>query len=207
MALGTYTELRSALADWMVGQSVTGQLDGFIALAEAELNRKLRTREMLSRSVATLTTQYAALPADFLEAKNFTATVNGSGVTLRQVTMFEADWRRETLEGGTPEYVVVSGTEIEIVPAPAATGTLVEIVYYAKLPALSSTTSTNWLLTRWPDAYLNVCLAHAQPYLANPEMGAFHRAEADRIIEEIRFADSYAQLGASPLIARPRKSF
>lgn len=206
MALATFAELKLALADWMVGQSVSSRLDTFVAMAEAEFNRRLRVRDMLGRSTALAATPYIPLPFDFLEAKNVTVPCGGGRHrTLRQVTMFEADDRRGG--SGDPGWFVVSGPEMEIVPAPPATGLFVEMVYYAKLPTLSDDQPTNWLLARWPDLYLNCALAHAQPYLANPEMAAFHRQEVERAYEEIRAQDTNAQLGATPLAVRPRRSF
>ena len=38
------------------------------------------------------------------------------------------------------------------------------LIYYAKIPALSDANPTNWLLTRYPDAYLYACLLEAMPY-------------------------------------------
>ena len=45
MAITTYTELKSAIADYMARSDLTGNVEDFIALAEARLNRLLKMVE------------------------------------------------------------------------------------------------------------------------------------------------------------------
>ena len=45
----------------------------------------------------------------------------------------------------------------------------IELLYYQRIPALSNTNPTNWLLTICPNAYLYGALLAAQPYLINDE--------------------------------------
>jgi hypothetical protein len=205
MAISNLPDLRLALSDWMTGQYVAGQLDTFIALAESEFSRKLRCREMLRRSSANIRNAYTTLPADFLQAQNITLQ-GATEITLRMITMDMADYQRGRLKGRPPEFAVISGKEIEVVPAPQDPASVVEMVYYARVPSLSDVAPTNWLLSKYPDLYLNAALCAAQPYLANPTLGQFHRTETDRILEDIRLADANAQFGASPLLIRPRRS-
>jgi hypothetical protein len=53
-------------------------------------------------------------------------------------------------------------------PTPNAT-TDFELLYYQKLPALSSSNADNWLLLEAPDVYLYGALLHSAPYLAEDE--------------------------------------
>ena len=39
MALGTFTELKDAIADWLDRSDLTARIPDFIALAEARINR------------------------------------------------------------------------------------------------------------------------------------------------------------------------
>ena len=43
----------------------------------------------------------------------------------------------------------------------------VELLYYQRVPALSDSNTTNWLLTEAPDVYLYGSLVHSAPYLAD----------------------------------------
>ena len=40
-----------------------------------------------------------------------------------------------------------------------------ELLYYQKIPALSASNTTNWLLTAHPDVYLYGALMQSAPYL------------------------------------------
>jgi len=69
MAITTYAELQAAAATWLVRGDLTARIPEFIALAEARLNRVLRTR-LAETEVAVTTTvgsRKAALPAGFTE--------------------------------------------------------------------------------------------------------------------------------------------
>ena len=64
---------------------------------------------------------------------------------------------------GTPKSYTLEAGQFHLYPTPIAE-TNVELVYYAKVPALESN-ATNWLLTNSPDIYLYGSLLHSAPYL------------------------------------------
>ncbi len=69
MALSTYTELKSSLADWLNRSDLTSVIPDFISLAEAQIERQLRTRQMIVRATASFAAaaEYGTVPDDFLE--------------------------------------------------------------------------------------------------------------------------------------------
>jgi len=71
------------------------------------------------------------------------------------------------MSGKTRYYTIIDGA-FELIPTPSNSVELT-ITYYAKIPALSSTQATNWLLTKAPDLYLYATLTNAAPYLQNDE--------------------------------------
>ena len=46
MALDTYTNLKTAIANFLARDDLTSEIDDFIDLTEAEFNRELRIRAM-----------------------------------------------------------------------------------------------------------------------------------------------------------------
>ena len=54
MALTTYTELKASIADWLNRSDLTAAIADFISLAEAQIERTLRTRQMLTRTTLTV---------------------------------------------------------------------------------------------------------------------------------------------------------
>ena len=66
----TYDELKTQIADFLNRSDLTSKLDFFIDATEGELNRRLRTKDMVVRATATADGQYLSLPTDWLEAIN-----------------------------------------------------------------------------------------------------------------------------------------
>ena len=63
-----------------------------------------------------------------------------------------------------PKYYRLTSDQIEFYPAPDSSYE-VAMQYYARVPALTDTDTTNWVLTDYPDIYLYGALVHAAPYL------------------------------------------
>lgn len=165
MSITTYAELKAAIADFLNRDDLDAAIDTFIDLAEADMNRAIRHWRMEGRSTAEIDTQYSALPADFMEAIRFYIT---SGFTHPLEPISQAELlsrKREDLNtSGEPRFYAITGGEIEVYPAPDGTYEA-ELYYYKRIDALSDSTTTNWLLTYYPDAYLYGALVHSAPYL------------------------------------------
>ena len=78
MAITTYDELQTSIAEFLNRDDLTATIPTFISLAEADLNRRIRHWRMEKRENAILDTQYSALPADFLEVIRFYITSNNT---------------------------------------------------------------------------------------------------------------------------------
>jgi hypothetical protein len=167
MAITTYSELQDALLAWANKQDIAQSLPTFISLAEADMQRKLRHWRMEKRSTATLNTQYSTLPTDFLEPIR-TMLIGNKPIRLELIGVGELAERRQTVQGtsGQPRFYAIVDGNIEMFPAPDGDYTL-EIVYYAAIPALSSSNTTNWLLDNYSDAYLYGSLVHTAPFLGD----------------------------------------
>lgn len=195
-----YTELQASVASFLNRQDLTSVIPTFIELTESSLNRKLRHRGMLGRATASLDTDFTTLPADFLEAKNI--QLNTTPVTsLQYVTIEQADFLK-TNSTGQPMYYTLVGDTLEVVPAPDTEYT-VELVYYKKLPPLSSN-STNWLLDSHPDVYLYGSLMQAAPYLKNDERLAVWGSLYSASLDELNLSSDKAEFSGGTLIARTR---
>ena len=53
MAIGTYAELQTAVANWLDRGDLTDRIQEFIDLAEARINRNLRLRLMETTATGT----------------------------------------------------------------------------------------------------------------------------------------------------------
>ena len=145
MSITTQPELLTAASNWLNRSDLSGRLEEVIAIAEAGFNRRLRTRDQMTRSTTSATTQYVS---------------------------------------------------------PDGTYTL-QIQYFAKVPALTSSNTTNWLLTSHPDAYLYSTLMAAEPFLMNDARLQTWASLSEKAIQEIVDADDASRYAGGTLAARP----
>lgn len=166
MAIATYSDLQTAIEGWLFNRDdLAAVIPDFIALAEADLNTRVRHWRMEKRATAQIDTQYSAIPADFLEPIRFYLTENRTSPIELISQMEMLDYRANTSNAlGRPQYYAITAGEFEVVPTPDATYDA-ELYYYSAIPALSASNTTNWLLTNFPNAYLYGSLIHAAPYL------------------------------------------
>lgn len=165
MAITTYAELKSAVADFLNRDDLEAVIPTFISLAEADLNRAVRHWRMGGRASAEIDTQYSAIPADFLEPIRFYVT-SGTTNALELISQAELLARKQRASNapGRPYYYALTAGELEVFPVPDGTYTS-ELYYRKRIPALSDSNTSNWLLQYFPDAYLYGALVHTAPYL------------------------------------------
>ena len=171
MAISTYAELQTATANWLDRTDLTARIPEFIDLAESTFNRTIRNRQMITKNDSySLDSRYVNLPTDTLEVIRIVVDVTPQ-ITLQYLTPEEIAERRNSSSTGRPQYFTVVGgstNQIELLRSPDETYTS-SILYYTKIPALSDSATTNWLLTSHPDIYLFGTLVEAEPYLKNDE--------------------------------------
>ena len=168
MAISTYTELKSAIESWLDRTDLDTVIPDFVMIAEAGFNRVLRHRRMLSRTTADVDTEYTSLPSDFLEMKAL--QINGDPIrSLTYLNPMEMDKADATYSvAAKPVYFSVINDYFQVLPIPDQTY-VGELIYYAKVPALGASQTTNWLLDDHPDIYLYGALRQASPYLREDE--------------------------------------
>jgi len=207
-----YTELKAFLASELNRQDLAGSIPTFIALAEADMGRKIRHRKMIARSTNVLDETaddsgggyHLSLPDDFAQAKNVQLNVEPA-VTLQYVTLEMAD----LLRGGNyqvpsqPIYYTIVGDQLEFVPMPD-TPYQVELTYYEKLETLSDAVPTTWLLEQHPDVYLYGALLHSAPFLKNDERVPVWDGLYQRAVEAVNFESDRSEVSGATLIARTR---
>ncbi|UOF77888.1 hypothetical protein [Caudoviricetes sp.] len=205
MAIATYSDLQSAAADWLNRADLTAVIPTFISLAEAKFNRELRVRDMLTRSEATTTNEFVAMPSDFLEA--YDLELNMSGLAPQQSLEFIGPNEAKTLKANKitnqVRYFTIIDGAFELLPAPTGNTNLL-LTYYARIPALSSTQTTNWLLTKSPDLYLYSVLLEAAPYLKDDARVQIWAAARQQVIDAMALESERSMRQTIQLAARRR---
>ena len=169
MALTTYDELQTAVANWLDRSDLTSRIPEFIALTEARLNRRLRTRETSEIATASVSSEFTALPTDFLDDRALRIT-DGTNIyeLMRESPEVISQWKSWNNATSIPQFYTIQGAEFQVYPSPNATFTAT-LIYRQKVPALTTSNTSNWVLVKAPDLYLYGALLQAAPYLRDPE--------------------------------------
>jgi hypothetical protein len=206
MALSNYEELKSSIASWINRSDLTAQIPDFISLAEAQINRRLRVRQMVTRAEATVNAEFISAPADMLEPIHLAIEISESDIRALKYMAHERllEEKQGSTATGEPQIYTLAGNTLQFYPTPDQSYTA-ELTYYAKIPSLALA-STNWLLTEHPDAYLFGSLMQSAPYLVDDERigtwGALFNATLEAIEMSNRIPGGRLRTGLLPLIGR-----
>jgi len=198
MSIGSYQELKDAIANFLARDDLTAQIPDFIQLAEARMSRELETREQEKRATATLTAgdEYIALPTDMREIRSVKLNVSPVKV-LSYFSPIGLDTQYSSDGQGRPEGYSIVGKEMKLRPIPD-TGYTAEIIYIGTLPAISDTV-TPTLFLRSPDLYLYGSLAEAYAYLLDEGRATQYDAKFSRGIQEVKVDEERSHYGSGSL--------
>ncbi len=199
MALSTYSELQTTIAQYLARSDLNSVIPDFIRLAEQRLGRDLRIRQLLSVSTAVTTPDdnTVGLPTDFIEMRDIHLDTNPiSGLTYMAPNNFYRKARVK--EAGKPVNYTILAAEMQLAPIPDAEYTL-QMLYYAKPDPLSVNNPSNVWLANCPDALLYASLGEAEPYLMNDARLQTWGALYERAVTAISNADQGSEYSGQPM--------
>ena len=204
MAIGTYAELQTAVANWLDRDDLTDRIPEFIALAEAKMNRVLRISLMENVSTALTMvggTRDYSLPTGFTGMKEFHLTT--SPITpLSYITpeMMNRMWAGSN--AGRPQAFTLfsdAGTrKIKIGPSPDSAYTT-SMLYLKKIDSLSVSNPTETMLTENPDVYLYGALLEAEPFLMNDARVQLWAGMLQQVAKDLQDRDIFDRHSGSAL--------
>jgi len=167
MAISNYSELKSAIADWLDRTDLTDSIPDFITLAETRHRRDFKLRRMETRVTANTVadTEYYNLPDNFVAMRNIQLNTNPK-TALEYLTPEQMDRIYAGSNKGKPKAYSIIGDNIQLRPLPDSAYEI-EMLYYKYFTPLSDSNTTNDMLTYHPDVYLYGALVEAEPYLQN----------------------------------------
>lgn len=200
MAITTYAELKTAIEDWLDRTDLTSYTGDFIALAEKRMITKLKVREMVQRSTATMPTgdRYLAIPSDFLAVKQFQLNTT----PLRTLEFVPEDTINlyNTSTSGKPYYYTITGSEFQFDKIPDSTYTA-EITYFQFSP-LSDTNTTNELFPKYSELYLQACLSQAYLFIKDNQKAQSHEMLYGMYANDIVLNDEKSRISQGTLIRK-----
>ena len=181
MTIQTYTDLQAAIASWIARADLAASIPDFIALFESVANRRLRLRAQEATATLAPSSGVATLPADYLAWRRVTWT----GQFPRELEYVHPSYLHAlypTLPAGIPRLFTIEGGNLTVAPS---NDTALAFDYFQKIPALSSTSTSNWLLAAAPDLYLFGALAEAHGFVKDAESLALWKSRRDELLDEL----------------------
>jgi hypothetical protein len=202
MAITNYTELQTSVTNWLSRTNDAGLIALFpdcITLAESKFNRALKTRNMETTDTLTPVSGVCTLPTDYIELRRiYIDTDNPIELEYLPPEQFYVKFpilRNSTISPS--RYYTIEGDSIVL--SDQVTTNEIKILYYQKIPALSISNTTNWLLTNHPDIYLCATLAEAYDIIKNEQQVQKWNAKTVANVEQLIEFDKRGKYSGSAM--------
>jgi hypothetical protein len=192
-AIAGYASLLIDAADYAGVNDIAHVFPRLVQLAEAKFNRVLRVGEMESSGTVTLVDGNGDLPGDFLEARLVSAP-DGRGLSAWSLSELD---RRYGSYGGIPAGYSIVSNVMRVRPTSAGT---IKLDYYSKIPALTVSNPTNWLLEKAPDAYLYALVEEIAIWKKDAEMLQAGRSLKELALRGLNLQDERARWANSQVV-------
>ncbi len=190
MALDTYTNLQTAISSWLDHTLFATNYPDFITLFESTANRRLRVRAQIATTSLVPSNGSCTIPSDYIESIRVTRlSTIPQDLEWLEPSMLKIVYPDQLQIVTPPQYAIpaafftIEGTTLFVRPKDDASN--VELVYYQKIPALSVSNTTNWLLTAHPDIYLFGSLVEASNFGVDDDRMPMWAARREAIFNEI----------------------
>ena len=207
----TRLELLQDLDAWLARDDVATDADAptILRMAEAEINRRLRTRAQEVVSTLVCSGRSTPVPTGFLTFR-FATLESALGRDVEYLTperIREAPiWNNQgggltdntatamTIEGDS-DATGAGGLVVTLAPAPTALAPVtLNIGYFRTFPALTGDTDTNWLLTNNYDIYLFACLMQVGVWDDDERIEQKYEYRMDRAIAQLDKQENRARI-------------
>lgn len=183
MALDTYSNLQTAIANELARSDLNSYIPDWITLAESRINKNLRVRQMETSQASTIAAGVVAVPTNYVALKDAYISSTQPYQNLERKT---ANWVYDNypnrVADSLPKFIAREGSNFIFGPYPAS-NYVVQLVYWNRLAPLS--TATNSVFTAYPGLWFFGALCESA-----------HRLKADARIPmwEARFKELLASV-------------
>lgn len=197
-----YSELQTALADWSARSDLTSFIPTFIEFSTAMFNHgipersiaPLRLREMEAVSSLTPASGVVTLPTDYLQYRR---VVEKASIRreLTYVAPGYVDQQYPDRAGGLSCDFTIIGSSLTMYPVSSND---IELTYYQKIPDLSVSVTSNWLLAKQPNLYLHAGLLQLALFVRDDALLARSTAIVAAAIDGLNITNeqaNYARAG------------
>lgn len=182
----TYDSLNSTVLQYLErqDQAVVNAIPTFITLCEFEIAQEIKTLGQLSVVTSNMSASNPVIQKPARWRKTVSMTILGATeatpVLLRKFEYLKTYWPNVTLTGLPEFYADIDYDHWYFAPTPDQAYSF-EVLYYERIPPLSSENQTNWLTQNAPNAMLYGTLLQAMPFLKNDARAIFQQKYSEAI--------------------------
>jgi len=165
MAITNYTTLQAAIGNWLARADLTAEIPDFIAMAESEMDQKLRCQYNESSASTAISSGVIAVPTGYMAMKACYID-KAEPVYLEPKTLSFILQEYPSNNSGEPRFFARRTTDFVFGPYPDSNYTIQQY-FYKKLDIATDT--TNSVLTNARDVYLYGSLYHAAIFTGEGE--------------------------------------
>lgn len=192
-----YNTLIADVGNWLARDDLAAVIPTFIDLAEDRLADELRIRAMTKRSRAVGNgTRFIELPTDYLDMRRLWL-VSATPYTLNQVAPESLQPWNASSPDRPDEYVIHEELEFDNTLSRDQT---VEMLYWARFPALTPSNLSNWLVVNNYGSYLFGSLVEAAPYLVADERIPMWESRYQAHTAALLESDKRSRIGGKPSV-------
>ena len=185
------------IAAMELDETTIAELPTLLRLAEYRLNRLCLAPEREVRTVLLTVAgqQYIDLPTGFRQSR--VAYLEGN----QPLSFVEPAAVLADQCSGKPQFFAIQNGQMWLAPTPADVYSI-DLTYLEKLPGLTATNQSNWLLRGNADAYVYAIMFQVSVFLEDIEAAGRAEEELFRIIDEVNMQGNKFRI-AGPLRMRP----
>jgi len=202
MSLDTYANLKLEVIDWSHRDDLDLKIDTFIDMAESEMIAntveplQLRGEESRAAFSTSITDRFVVLPTGYQSMRKIRIQiVNGESIELK----FRTPSQLKILSAaGLPIfYTVTDQIEMERISNKIYTG---EFQYIQDFTPLSTSNTTNTVLTNHPNIYLLGSLWALKSFTEEPQAAANYYQQFINAIKGANLKDKMGRYGPAPIM-------
>ena len=191
-----YASLQTAIATTLHRNDLTALIPVFIADAEERIYNDIRIQAMEASYSQAIASGVVAIPAGFLEWK-FLYVDSAHKLTRKSAEWIYTNYPTRAAEG-TPVFFAREGGSLIFGPYPTD-GLTVKGLYYKRLPALSDSNTTNWLIENAPDLLRYVALTEAAVHTRDADAHQLFDGKTVQLVKRIQRTDDREAFSGSVL--------
>lgn len=188
-----YSSLVMEACEYSGRNDIMHHFPRFIGLCEAKLNRSLRVADMEKTATISLVDGNSDLPPDYLEARE---VLGANGLSINGWSLSGLSDRYRSY-GGVPQGYAIVGNVLQARPISTSNLTM---TYYAKIPPLSPSAPTNWLLEKAPDVYLYGLCEEIAIWQKDADAAGLSAGMKEQAIKGLKMTDNGARWGNGQVV-------